>query len=72
MAIWSWSSNNKPASIAGNLIVEGKPIPDAPQLNFQTNLTIINFSKNLDLIKYGPQGSALREFNLGLSGIIVY
>ena len=66
-------SNNvatSPASVAGNVIVKGKPIPGAPQLNFRTNLTILNFSRNFDLtlIKCGPQGSKLREFNLGLPG----
>ena len=63
-----------PPSVAGNVIVGGKPLPDAPQLNFQTNLTILNFSRNFDLtlIKCGPQGSVLREFNFGFPGIIMY
>ena len=62
---------SSPASVAGNIIVEGEPIPDAPQLTFQTNLTILNFSRNVDLtlIRCGPQGSQLREFNLGFTGI---
>ena len=62
---------SSPSSVAGNIIVEGEPLPDAPQLTFQTNLTILNFSRifDLTLIRCGPQGSQLREFNLGFPGI---